>query len=122
MDQDISATELQFFECFEVEPKLLDPTGPWCYNDALYIVVINGFEVSFAVAPAYADVRIIVRHENRRIFEFQSMQVRDVRVVDLPGIDAVEVDIAEQSWLRLQLRPHFEITQGFAIPPEPRGI
>jgi hypothetical protein len=38
--------------------------------------------VSFAVAPAYQDVRFIVRRGERRIFEFNSMGVRDVGVID----------------------------------------
>jgi hypothetical protein len=113
--EDITATELQLLACFGVEPKLLSPTDPWCYNDAAYVVEVDGFAVSFAVAPAYPDVRIIVRRDGQRVFEFNSMGVRDVRVIDEPGVDAVEVVLTEQSWLRFQLRPTFEITQGFAV-------
>jgi hypothetical protein len=109
----ITATELQLLECFGVEPQLLDPTDPWCYNDAAYRVEVDGYSVSFAVAPAYQDVRIIVSRGERRIFEFNSMGVRDVRVIDEPGVDAVEVILGQQSSLRLQLRPVFEITQRF---------
>jgi hypothetical protein len=111
----ITATELQLLACFGVEPQLLEPTDPWCYNDAAYVVEVDGFVVSFAVAPAYPDVRIIVRRGGQRVFEFNSMGVGDVRVIDEPGVDAVEIVLAEQSWLRLQLRPAFEITQGFAV-------
>ena len=87
----ITATELQLLACFGVEPVLLDPTDPWCYNDAAYTVDVDGYSGSFAVAPAYRDVRIIVIRGDRRIFEFNSMGVRDVRVIDEPRVDAVEV-------------------------------
>jgi len=117
----VTATELELLACFGVEPQLLWPgeADPWCYNDAAYLVEVDGFSVSFAVAPAYPDVRIIVRRGEQRVFEFRSLGVRDVRVIDERGVDAVEVVLAEQSWLRLQLRPAFEITQGFAVDAEP---
>jgi hypothetical protein len=110
----ITATELQLLAYFGVEPRLLDPGVPWCYNDAVYRVEIDGYAVSFAIAPAYQDVRIIVERGERRLFEFNSVRVRDVRVIDEPGVDAAEVIMTEQSWLRLQLRPKFEITQRLA--------
>jgi hypothetical protein len=56
----ITATELQLLECFGVDPKLLDPNDPWSYNDAFYVVEIDGLSVSFAVQPSYRDVRLIV--------------------------------------------------------------
>ncbi len=118
MGEGITATELQLLTCFGVEPRLLEPTDPWCYNDAAYVVEVDGYEVSFAVAPAYHDVRIVVRSASRRVFEFNSMGVRDVRVIDEPGVDAIEVVVAEQSWLCLQLRPAFVITQRFAVEQE----
>jgi hypothetical protein len=118
MGDGITATELQLLACFGVEPVLLDPTDPWCYNDAAYTVEVDGYSVSFAVAPAYRDVRIIVMRGDRRIFELNSMGVLDVRVIDEPRVDAVEVLLADRSALRLQLRPVFEITQTFAVEAE----
>ncbi len=109
----ITATELQLLACFGVEPRLRDPGVPWCYNDAAYAVEVDGLSVSFAVQPAYRDVRLIVRRGEQRLFEFNSMGVRDVRVIDEPGVDVVEVVLDERSWLRLQIRPAFEVTQGF---------
>ena len=111
----IKATELELLACFGVEPQLLDVDVPWCYNDAAYLVEVDGLSVSFAVQPAYRDVRLIVRRAEQRLFEFRAVGVGDVRVIDERGIDAVEVVLAEQSWLRVQLRPAFEVTQGFAV-------
>ncbi|MBA4188705.1 MAG: hypothetical protein C0467_11960 [Planctomycetaceae bacterium] len=112
---EIAATELQILGCFGVEPRLRDSEVPWCYNDAAYLTEIDGLWVSFAIAPAYHDVRILVARGNQRLFEFNSMGVMDVRVIDEPGVDAVEVVLSKQAWLKLQLRPLFEITQGFAV-------
>jgi hypothetical protein len=109
----ITATELQLLACFGVEPQLVEPADPWCYNEATYVVEIESYVVSFAVAPAYRDVRITVTRGGRRLFDSSATGVRDVRVIDEPGVDAVEVLLAERSWLRLWLRPTFEVIQGF---------
>lgn len=110
----ITASELQLLACFGVEPRLLDADVPWCYNDAAYRVEVDGVMVSFAIAPASRDVRIVVSRGGQRFFELNAMRVADVVVIDEPGIDTVEVVLAEGSWLWMQLRPVFEITQGFA--------
>ena len=110
----MTATELQLLACFGAEPRLLDPFAPWCYNDAAYLVEVDGYSVSFAVAPAYRDVRLIVTRDDRHVFELNSTGVSDVRVIDELGIDALELIIDDRSWLRLQLRPAFEIKMKFA--------
>lgn len=109
----ITATELQFLGCFGAEPKLLDPDLPWCYNDAVYRAVVGDFAISFAIQPSYRDVRIVVRLEERVIFEFNGVEVADVQIIDQPGLDAVEVSLTDRSRLRLRLRPTMEVTQGF---------
>ena len=109
----ITATELELLECFGVEPQLLDPNDPWGYNDAVYLVEVDSLSVSFALQPAYRDVRLIVRRGEQRLYELNAVGVVDVRVIDEPGRDIVEVRLSEQEWLRMQLRPAFEITQGF---------
>ena len=39
--------------------------------------------------------------------------VADVRVLGEPGRDILEILLSEREWLRLQLRPAFEMTHGF---------
>jgi hypothetical protein len=109
----ITAKELELLGCFGVEPQLLDPDDPWCYNDALYVVEVDGLSVSFAVQPSYRDVRIIIRKNGQRVYELNAVGVEDVRVVEEPGRDIVEVRLTEREWLQVQLRPVFEITQKF---------
>jgi hypothetical protein len=109
----IIAQELELLECFGVEPQLLDPGVPWRYNDALYVVEVDGLSVSFAVQPAYRDVRLIVSRGGQRLYELNAVGVADVRIIDELGRDIVEVRLSEREWLRVQVRPTFEITQGF---------
>jgi hypothetical protein len=108
----ITAQEWELLGCFAVEPQLLDPAAPWCYNDAVYVVEVDGLTVSFAIQPAYRDVRLIVRREGQRLYELNAVGVADVRVLDEPERDIVEVRLSEREWLRVQVRPRFEITQG----------
>ncbi len=71
----------------------------------------SGF--GFAVQPAYRDVRLIVHRGEQRLFDLNAVGVADVRVIDERGVDAIEVRLSAESWVRMQLRPAFEITQGF---------
>jgi hypothetical protein len=109
----ITVQEWQLLGCFGVEPQLLEPNVPWCYNDAAYVVEVDGLSVSFAVQPAYRDVRLIVRRDDQPLYELNAVGIEDMRVLDEPGRDIVEVRLSKREWLRVQLRPRFEITQGF---------
>jgi hypothetical protein len=109
----ITAKEWELLGCFGVDPEFLDPDVPWAYNDAAYLVKVDGLSVSFAIQPSYRDVRLIVRRGSQRLYELNALNVADVRVLDDPGRDIVEIRLSEREWLRLQLRPAFEITQEF---------
>jgi hypothetical protein len=109
----ITATELELLACFGAEPHLLDANVPWCYSTASYAVDVDGLSVSFTVLPSYRDVRLIVRRGKQQMLEFSAVGVVDVRVIDERGVDAVDVLLSPQSWLRLRLRPTFGITQRF---------
>jgi hypothetical protein len=56
----ITAREWELLACIAVEPRLLDPGVPWCYNDAAYLIEVDRLAVSFAIQPAYKDVRLDV--------------------------------------------------------------
>jgi hypothetical protein len=120
----MTATELELLGCFGVEPRLRDADIPWFYNSASYHLEVDDLSVSFVVAPGYRDVRRTVRRGEVRLFEFDAICVRDVRVIDQQGVDAVEVILTEACWIRLQLRPTIEIIQGFEdeIQASGRGV
>jgi hypothetical protein len=109
----ITALEWELLACLGVEPQLSEAEVPWSYNDAVYEVEVDGLSISFAVQPWHRDVRIIVRRGDRRFYELNAVGVADVRVLNEPGRDIVEVRLSEREWLRVQVQPSFEITQGF---------
>jgi hypothetical protein len=109
----ITAKEWELLACFGVEPELAEPEIPWCYNDSVYAVELDGLLISCAIHPSYRDVRLIVRRGTQRLYELNAVGVADVRVLDEPGKDILEIRLSDQEWLRLQLRPTFEITEGY---------
>jgi hypothetical protein len=70
--------------------------------------------VSFAIAPAYKDVRILLTIDSATVFEFDATGVEDVRVRAEKGRVSLEVIIAPANSLRLLLKPHIAIHQVIA--------
>jgi hypothetical protein len=75
----ITATEIDLLSFFEVEPKARDEAVPWPYNDFLYETARGRFHISFAVNPAYRDVRFILSVDGQAIYELNALGVTDVR-------------------------------------------
>lgn len=105
----ITAEEWQLLSFFEVHPELRDRDVPWCYNDALYQVDQGELELSFAVAPSYRDVRIILLNRGIRLYELNAMGVKDVRYRNENGTEELEVLINDVETLMLRLKPHIEL-------------
>jgi hypothetical protein len=106
-----TATELQLLECFGVEPDLLDLINvPWCYNEARYQIEIDGYSISFTIQPAERDVKLVVQRSNQLHYELNAVAVIDVMVLDDPGRDILEIQIADGESLQLQIRPSVQIT------------
>lgn len=115
MDE-IAATELDLLSCFGVEPQLRDPGVPWQYNSATYAVEVDGWAVSFTIEPAYRELRLTLGKGGQRVLELTANSFTDLRVVDAPGQDAIEVQLSERGWFMLQLRPAVEVIQGYGGP------
>ena len=67
----LTVQEWELLSFFEVEPELQDD-APWAYNDALYTVHQGSLKFTFALAPAYCDVRIILAYGETRIYELNA--------------------------------------------------
>lgn len=106
-----TVTELDLLTFFEVQPTLLDPATPWLYNDALYRVEREGVELSFAFAPAYLDVRIILQQSGATVYELNATGVQDVRYHVDGGRELLEVVVSDRDRLLLRLKPAVSIHQ-----------
>lgn len=107
------ATEIALLLCFGAEPELLNPDMPWWLNVATYRFQVEGFAVSFTVEPGYFRVHLDVRRDGLRLFGFDAEWIAELRIIDEADVDAIVVVMDVNSWLRLQLRPTFEVIHGF---------
>lgn len=106
--------ELDLLTFFEVSPKIADPGVPWPYNDFLYEVQRGEFSISFAIVPAYPDVRLIVKHADSVLYEINAVSVDDVRYHNDSGRETIEIVLSEQSKIWLSLAPSVSIHQSFS--------
>jgi len=105
----VTVDEIELLSLFGGMPKLRDPEAPWIYNDALYEASVEGLSVSFALAPSYRDVRLIVASNETAIYEFNGVGVHDVRYHSDGGREALEVQINERDRLWLKIRPSIRV-------------
>lgn len=115
----VTVSELELLEFFGVLPKLQDPDDPWSYNDALYEVQSGSVTLSFAIAPSYKDVRIILHCAGTKTYELNAQGVQDVRHRHQGERESLEITINEQDALFLFLAPHIEIHHGAQERAEP---
>lgn len=109
----VSAEEWQLLSLFEVEPELLDAEVPWAYNDAVYRVQQGDLTLSFAIAPAYRDVRIVTEYQAQRLYELHAVNVQDVRYLKESRGEILEVILNQQEKLTLRIKPRIGISHAF---------
>jgi hypothetical protein len=109
----ISGEEWQLLSFFEVEPELREANELWCYNDALYKVQQGDIELSVAIAPAYRDVRIVLKHCDVRIYELNAMAIRDIRYRKDDATETLEIDLGICQGISLRIKPQIELLQAF---------
>lgn len=107
----VSVEEWQLLSLFEVEPSFRDQDVPWCYNDAVYEVRQGEVHLSFAIAPGYRDVRIVLQFAGERLYEFNAVDVEDVRYTSNMDGEQLEIVICRRESLFLRIKPRVEITQ-----------
>ncbi len=107
----ISAKEWELLSFFEVEPHRLDLSVPWIYDDSIYFIEAENLSLSVAIQPAYKDIRIILKHHQQRLYEFQAMGVEDIRVFKEKGEEILEIIVSKHQHLRIKIRPLIEILE-----------
>ena len=105
----ISAEEWQLLSFFEVEPTPTDKDVAWPYNEYLYEIVRSEFELSFSIAPAYRDVRIILTHKGAKLYELNSMGVKDVRYRNEGNVESLEIVLSPTESIWLVVKPVISI-------------
>ena len=109
MNESISAEELDLLTFFEVEPKMREVDIPWLYNDSVYEVVREDLHLSFAVAPSYKDVRIILKRGEHLLYELNAMDVEDIRYHNEKDREILEIRLNDRDRLWLRVKPAITI-------------
>ncbi len=105
----LSIEEWQLLSFFEQEPGLLDTNEPWLYNDACYVVQQDCLRLSFAIAPSYADVRIVLFHNEQRLYEINLLEVHDVQYSEDHLGEVLKVFIKPDDAIVLRVKPNLQI-------------
>lgn len=113
----VTAEEWQFLSFFAVEPTLADADVPWCYNEAVYKVSRGGLALSFAIDPAYCDLRIILQHDTHSLYEFDATAIHDVRYAKDDGHEQLEVVVSDRESILLRITPRIVLTHTYDGTP-----
>ena len=113
----ISAEEWEVLSFFEVQPKLADKDIAWPYNDFLYEIERGDLSLSCAIAPAYRDVRLILKRGGEKLYELNAMGVDDVKYENRLGTETLEIVLSPKERLRLKVRPQIAIDHRASSEP-----
>jgi hypothetical protein len=112
----ISAEEWELVSFFEENPEYVDPNDPWPYTDALFRVEQGARVLTFAVMPAYRDVRIVLRESDQVLYELNAMAVVDVRYRREGSVELLDVVLGEYETLTLSLKPTLRLDHKVTRP------
>ena len=105
MKHALSVDEFGLLNFFGAVPVQRDDNVPWVYNDSAYEVITGQTQMSFAVAPAYRDVRLCLQVSGIVLYELDVMGVQDVRMHNNKGREWLEVIISPPQSIRLRIAP-----------------
>jgi hypothetical protein len=111
----ITAQDWELLWFFEVEPELLDSTVPWIFNDALYRVSRDNYNLTFAVQPSYRDVRLILSIDGHSVYKFSAKGVEDVLYRKENSHETIEIRWHPRNSLVLTMKPNIQIRQDFEL-------
>ena len=105
----ISAEEWQLTSFFEVAPSYPDPDSPWPYNEVVYEVSRGDLSLSCAIAPAYRDVRLIIRCGESLKYELNATQVEDVVYVKDGTEELLRIVIRDSEHISVRVKPEISV-------------
>ena len=111
MENALSVDEFGLLNFFTVIPVQRDEDVPWVYNDSQYEIMRGQNQLSFAIAPAYRDVRIRLRANGVLLYELNAMGVADVKIHNDKGHEWLEVVASERHSIRLRIGPEISINE-----------
>jgi hypothetical protein len=109
-------TNSGFSSFFGAVPVKREDDVPWIYNDSAYVATKGQTEVSFAIAPAYRDVRIRLQVSGIVLYELNGMGIQDLVLHNDKGREWLEIVISPRQAVRLRIKPEISVTESLGDP------
>jgi hypothetical protein len=99
---------------FECEPKCLDPSMPWSYNQLTFHTVRNNDEIICVIEPGDEVVEIILKNSGREIVNLDLHWVQGLEVQMKDGNEFLTIYFRDKNLipLILQLKPVIGVKWG----------
>lgn len=111
MKSSLSIDEYDLVQFFSALSTQLNEGDPWEYNDSVYEASNSQLHLSFAIAPAVKDVRILATIGGTCVYEFDAMGVTDVRYRTEKGRESLEIVVGSNHSVWLTVKPQISIRQ-----------
>jgi hypothetical protein len=114
MNTTFSVDEYDLLSFFEVMPMPVERDISWTYNDSVYEVSRNNVQLTFALVPAYRDVRIKLTVGGFLVYELNASGITNLKHHKEKGRESLEVVLAARDSLWIQLKPEISINHNMA--------
>ena len=111
----VTVSELELLCFFGVEPELADDE-PWVYNDSVYLVRDEHYELSFGLRPSYKDVSINLRTDGLEVYQLIARDVAEIPLHNDQGREALEISVSAGDSIWLRLKPSITIRHVVGSP------
>lgn len=112
----LSVDEFGLLNFFGTVPVQSDENVSWVYNDSAYEVTAGQAQISFALAPADHDVRIVLRASGLLLYELNATGVEDVNLHNDNAREWLEVIISRRQSIRLRITPEISLSESVDDP------
>jgi hypothetical protein len=96
---------------FEVVPVERDLDIDWIYNESAYELTRGQIQISFTIAPAYRDVRIVLKVDGSVVYELNATGIDDVTIRNDNGREWLEIRISQRHYIALRMKPEISVSE-----------
>jgi hypothetical protein len=107
----VTIQDWQALSFFAVDPVPADADVPWPYNDYLYEITRGNLSLSFSLAPAYKDVRCVLKNQGNKVYELNAVGVEDVKYSETKDAEMLEVIVSKRESILFRVNPTIVIEQ-----------
>ena len=116
MENALSVDEYGLLSFFGTSPAQSDDDVPWVYNDSAYEVTNGESRLTFALAPADRDVRVLLRVRDTVVYELNAMGVEDVKLHNDKGRESLQLIVSDRQSVWIRITPAICINESIGDP------